>query len=225
MPFLAWKPFVWLPAPPMHLPTGPVACGTILTILHPFITEAFFCTQVINKAIIGLLPAPSFVLLCQLLVSTVVPKALSSLGWIEVDALEWGKVRRFSIIAATVLITMYCNIQVTKRNAVCLPKWRLVSGWLHGRHCTCDVAIYMTALLKFSSACRAHAWLQAILALILSCSVGLGMSHSSYCLRENVSATLFTVVGIVCKLITVAINFAIWGKHTSAWGAGFLFIW
>jgi len=68
-------------------------------------------------------------------------------------------------------------------------------------------------------------FLQAILALILSCSVGLGMSHSSYCLRENVSATLFTVVGIVCKLITVAINFAIWGKHTSAWGAGFLFIW
>eukprot|EP00983_Pelagomonas_calceolata_P055605 1144227-Pelagomonas_calceolata.AAC.1 len=146
--------------PNINVPNIVFSSLTILTILHPFITEAFFCTQVINKAIIGLLPAPSFVLLCQLLVSTVVPKALSSLGWIEVDALEWGKVRRFSIIAATVLITMYCNIQVTKRNAVCLPKWRLVSGWLHGRHCTCDVAIYMTALLKFSSACRAHAWLQ-----------------------------------------------------------------
>jgi len=84
--------------------------------------------------------------------------------------------------------------------------------------------IFLSVLGELQSLAAQKWSVQAILALILSCSVGLGMSHSSYCLRENVSATLFTVVGIVCKLITVAINFAIWGKHTSAWGAGFLFI-
>jgi solute carrier family 35 protein len=36
--------------------------------------------------------------------------------------------------------------------------------------------------------------------LILSCLVGVCMSHASYLLRDAVSATMFTIVGIVCKV-------------------------
>lgn len=36
--------------------------------------------------------------------------------------------------------------------------------------------------------------------LVLSCVVGVAMSHASYLLRETVSATYFTIVGILCKV-------------------------
>ena len=36
--------------------------------------------------------------------------------------------------------------------------------------------------------------------LALSCLMGLGMSHASYLLREAVSATFFTIIGILCKV-------------------------
>lgn len=36
--------------------------------------------------------------------------------------------------------------------------------------------------------------------LILSCLVGVCMSHAAYMLRDAVSATFFTIVGILCKV-------------------------
>lgn len=41
---------------------------------------------------------------------------------------------------------------------------------------------------------------QALVPLFLSCTVGVCMSHSAYLLRDAVSATLFTIVGILCKV-------------------------
>lgn len=64
-----------------------------------------------------------------------------------------------------------------------------------------------------------------LFSLGLSCVVGLGMSHASFLLRDAVSATAFTIVGIVCKLITVIINLMIWDKHASPAGIGFLVLW
>ncbi len=61
--------------------------------------------------------------------------------------------------------------------------------------------------------------------LVLACAVGVGMSHASYLLRENVSATYFTIIGILCKVVTVIINMMIWDKHASSAGIGFLMIW
>ena len=67
--------------------------------------------------------------------------------------------------------------------------------------------------------------LQAFLPLVLSCLVGVGMSHASYLLRDACSATLFTVVGIICKVVTVVINWMLWDKHASLQGIGFLLLW
>ncbi|GFR42891.1 hypothetical protein Agub_g3883 [Astrephomene gubernaculifera] len=60
--------------------------------------------------------------------------------------------------------------------------------------------------------------------LALSCALGVGMSHASYLLREAVSATAFTIVGILCKVLTVIINVMLWDKHASPAGIGFLLI-
>ena len=54
--------------------------------------------------------------------------------------------------------------------------------------------------------------------IILSCLVGVMMSVSSFHLRATVSATYFTVIGTVCKILSVLINYLIWEKHASPLG-------
>jgi GDP-mannose transporter len=54
-----------------------------------------------------------------------------------------------------------------------------------------------------------------VLLLLLSCAVGVCMSHASYLMRSNVSATASVVVGIVCKIGSVLINLCIWDQHAS----------
>ena len=58
----------------------------------------------------------------------------------------------------------------------------------------------------------------SILALTASCICGIGMSYTAFWLRATVSATSFTVVGIVCKFATIVINCLIWDKHASPLG-------
>ncbi|GFR45180.1 hypothetical protein Agub_g6568 [Astrephomene gubernaculifera] len=68
-------------------------------------------------------------------------------------------------------------------------------------------------------------WTPAVLMpLVLSCLMGVCMSHSAYLLRDTVSATLFTIVGILCKIITVVINVLIWDKHATPTGIAFLLV-
>lgn len=69
------------------------------------------------------------------------------------------------------------------------------------------------------------AWTPSVfLPLILSCLVGVCMSHAAYMLREAVSATFFTIVGILCKVITVIINMMYWDQHAGAEGIAMLSI-
>merc|ERR1719401_1807232 len=60
--------------------------------------------------------------------------------------------------------------------------------------------------------------LGAIGAVLLSCVVGVAISYAGFNLRKLVSATSFTVVGVVCKIITVLINDLIWTQHSNAIG-------
>lgn len=65
---------------------------------------------------------------------------------------------------------------------------------------------------------------ESVTALMVSCLVGIGMSYSAFLLRAMVSATSFTVVGIMCKIATVVINCLIWDKHASPEGLAALAI-
>lgn len=63
-----------------------------------------------------------------------------------------------------------------------------------------------------------------VVPLVLSCMCGLGMSHATYVLRNVVSATAFTVIGIMCKILTVVINCLIWDQHANSTGIMFLVV-
>ena len=60
--------------------------------------------------------------------------------------------------------------------------------------------------------------LSAIFFVSMSCLVGVAMSVSSFQLRALVSATYFTVIGTVCKILSVVINYFMWDKHASVTG-------
>lgn len=50
--------------------------------------------------------------------------------------------------------------------------------------------------------------------LALCCLCSVAISHSAYCLREAVSNTWFSVIGILCKLLTVLANVLIFAQHS-----------
>ncbi|KAK9149742.1 hypothetical protein Scep_008499 [Stephania cephalantha] len=58
----------------------------------------------------------------------------------------------------------------------------------------------------------------AAIAVSLSCVFGLLISFFGFAARKAVSATAFTVTGVVNKFLTVAINVLIWDKHASPFG-------
>lgn len=55
-----------------------------------------------------------------------------------------------------------------------------------------------------------------IAALVASCLGGLGMSYFSFALRAVISATSFSVIGNVCKVLTILVNLLMWDNHSSA---------
>jgi multidrug transporter EmrE-like cation transporter len=63
-------------------------------------------------------------------------------------------------------------------------------------------------------------WLSfdVILPVALSCLFGLSISFFGFSCRRAISATGFTVLGIVNKLLTVVVNLLIWDKHASLMG-------
>lgn len=51
------------------------------------------------------------------------------------------------------------------------------------------------------------------LPLVLSCVLAVGISFAAWGARASISATHFTVLGVACKLATVAINLLVWKHH------------
>lgn len=58
----------------------------------------------------------------------------------------------------------------------------------------------------------------AFSAVSLSCVFGLLISFFGFAARKAISATAFTVTGVVNKFLTVAINVMIWDKHATPFG-------
>ena len=64
----------------------------------------------------------------------------------------------------------------------------------------------------------------ATAALLASCLLSAGIGFTSWWCRSLVSATSFTVIGVVNKVLTVLLNILVWNKHSSALGTLFLFV-
>jgi GDP-mannose transporter len=64
-----------------------------------------------------------------------------------------------------------------------------------------------------------HTWTaESIIFLSLSCVVGVGISYAGFYLRAMITATSFTVIGVVNKLATTVVNALIWEKHANMYG-------
>lgn len=66
--------------------------------------------------------------------------------------------------------------------------------------------------------------LVSFFAVGLSCLFGVAISFFGFAARKAVSATAFTVTGVVNKLLTVVVNVVIWDKHASNLGLGCLLV-
>jgi len=66
----------------------------------------------VNKLAVHHLPAPSFVLLCQLVASAFFTASLGALGYIQVDQLEASKIKRFWLVPVSFLGTVFANIKI-----------------------------------------------------------------------------------------------------------------
>jgi GDP-mannose transporter len=66
---------------------------------------------VVNKVAVYHMPSPSFVLLAQLVTSALAVWVAGVLGFCQVDALEWGKVRAFFPVAVAFLGAIFTNIK------------------------------------------------------------------------------------------------------------------
>jgi len=53
----------------------------------------------------------------------------------------------------------------------------------------------------------------AAIPVIVSCVLGVGISFAGWGTRSAITATQFTVLGVACKLATVAINVVVWSHH------------
>merc|ERR1719161_2113267 len=61
-------------------------------------------------------------------------------------------------------------------------------------------------------------------ALAVSCVVGVGISWAGWNCRDKVSATTYTLIGVLCKVLSVILNVLIWDKHASPTGIGCLMV-
>jgi len=65
---------------------------------------------------------------------------------------------------------------------------------------------------------------RACAVLALSCALSAGIGFSSWWARDLLSATTFTVVGTVNKVLTVLINIVFWNKHATPLGTAYLLV-
>jgi GDP-mannose transporter len=64
----------------------------------------------------------------------------------------------------------------------------------------------------------------AVAAFTVSCALGVAMSYFAFLARSAVSATYFSVIGNVCKIITILINYFMWDHHANLTGLACLML-
>jgi GDP-mannose transporter len=60
--------------------------------------------------------------------------------------------------------------------------------------------------------------------MLLGCIAGTGIGYSSWWCRDKVSATSFTLIGVLNKCLTVLLNVFVWDKHAAPAGIACLFL-
>jgi len=126
----------------------------------------------------------------------------------QVEGYTWLSVYFVSIVSEMVFVKFVVDTvpmstwtRVYYNNTLSLPM-SLVAAFIKGETDLSEI--------EFSMA--------GVMAVGLSCVVGVAISYAGFNLRKLVSATSFTVVGVCCKIVTVIINDMIWTKHANTAG-------
>ena len=60
--------------------------------------------------------------------------------------------------------------------------------------------------------------------MMLGCVAGTGIGYSSWWCRDKVSATSFTIIGVMNKCLTILLNYMVWDNHARPAGIACLFL-
>jgi len=111
--------------------------------------------------------------------------------------------------------------------AICTAHFPFLTGRRSPVLYTNALALFPTALIgglsgDFASVQTITWTTPACSWLLLSCVTGLGISWTGFKCQQMLTATAYTVVGVMNKLLTVLLNVLIWDQHASPAGIGAL---
>merc|ERR1719238_1301747 len=111
---------------------------------------------------------------------------------------------------------IFCFDQLYIKHAVDTVKMRSNWGRVFYTNLWASLMLLVMTVATEPRVLKSMRWgWRPITALSISCAAGVAMSYFAFLCRAAVSATSFTVVGNVCKILTVLINISIWDKHAS----------
>ena len=69
---------------------------------------------ILNKVAVTYIPAPSFILTCQLASTALFVKGMASAGAVEAEPLSWGKSKKFALIVFGFIGTLFSSVTSLK---------------------------------------------------------------------------------------------------------------
>ncbi|CAL5224035.1 g6656 [Coccomyxa viridis] len=276
---------------------GPASKAMLVALLVVAYSLCSSMLLILNKVTVTYIPAPSFILCCQLGSCALFVKVAALAGMVDAEPLEWEKSKKFALIVFGFIGTLFSNITALQfvpvdtiicfrastpiliaiieflylgRELPCARSWASLVGvfggvaaytwhdinftkmgyvwlgvwytftvfeivyvkkvvdsvkmttWSRTYYQNTLAFVPMLAITAFSGEVQVLAALtwktKGVLLLCASCAGGVGMSYFSFALRAVISATLFSVIGNVCKVLTILTNLVIWDKHSNTMG-------
>lgn len=176
----------------------------------------------INKVAMHFVPDASFILFCQFVTSSLAVRVIKLASPdSDIEFLRWEKARPFFLACLIFFLCLLVFI-VTEMvfvkfivDTVPMSTWTRV---YYNNTLSIPLVLLSSMVMDFGGFMKVvWAW-QHIAIVGLSCVVGVAISYSGFHLRKMVSATTFTVIGVLCKLMTVMLNDIVWSQHSNLMG-------
>lgn len=76
---------------------------------------------ILNKVAVTYIPAPSFILACQLASTAGFVKIMATAGVVEAEPLSWGKSKKFALIVFGFIGTLFASVTSLKVQPATVP--------------------------------------------------------------------------------------------------------
>ena len=154
------------------------------------------------------LPTPRSLVCFSLVIGGSIVYALTDEGF-SLESYAWAGAYLLTIVTEMIVVKhVFTTVQMTTagrvlyNNALSLPFQPLFVAITHEQDKWAELEWTPTAIVFLS----------------VSSVVGLSLAYSGTGFRARVSATTFTLLGVVNKIISVVINYFMWDKHANEYG-------